>query len=33
MRPPEIMVNNDKHIIIRRRETVEDIFNLYPETI
>lgn len=31
MRPPEILVENDKHKLIRRRETVEDILNLYPE--
>lgn len=30
MRPPEILIDNDKHKLIRRRETIEDIFNLYP---
>lgn len=33
MRPPEILVDSDKHSLIRRRETVEDIFNLYPESL
>ena len=30
MRPPEILVDNDKHRLIRRRETIEDILSLYP---
>ncbi len=33
MRPPEILVDDDNHKLIRRRETVEDIFNLYPEMV
>ncbi|PKL79244.1 MAG: diaminopimelate decarboxylase [Ignavibacteriae bacterium HGW-Ignavibacteriae-4] len=33
MRPPEILIDNDKHKQIRRRETVEDIFNLYNEKV
>ncbi|MFA7325308.1 MAG: diaminopimelate decarboxylase [Candidatus Kapaibacterium sp.] len=33
MRPPEILIDNDKHKLIRRRETIEDIFNLYPEKV
>ncbi len=31
MRPPEVLVDGNKHKLIRRRETLEDILNLYPE--
>ncbi|MFN3194854.1 MAG: diaminopimelate decarboxylase [Chlorobiota bacterium] len=30
MRPPEVLVENNSHRLIRRRETIEDILNLYP---
>ena len=33
MRPPEVLVDGDKATLIRRRETPEDIFNLYPEMV
>lgn len=30
MRPPEVLVDVDKHTLIRKRETIEDILSLYP---
>lgn len=30
MRPPEVLVDIDKHTLIRKRETIEDILSLYP---
>lgn len=33
MRPPEVLIDKDKVQLIRKRETVEDIFRLYPEVL
>lgn len=30
MRPPEVLIDVDKHTLIRKRETIDDILRLYP---
>jgi diaminopimelate decarboxylase len=33
LRPAEVLIDNGHHRLIKRRETFEDVMNLYPEDI